>query len=105
IYPSTFHDSITLTPLSPTADILAQTTDWSPLYNTTQLAHNTVPVYAAIYIDDMYVSYEFARETASRIGNCKTFVTNGMYHNAIGTAGKSEEVWRELFALRDDVLD
>ncbi|KAL8910567.1 MAG: hypothetical protein Q9171_004149 [Xanthocarpia ochracea] len=105
IYPSMFRDYIELRNLAPTADILAQMTSWPPLYNTERLANNDVPVYASIYIDDMYVSYDFARETAMKIKSCKTFITNAMYHDAIGAAGKSKEVFRQLFGLRDDVMD
>lgn len=101
-----FRDYTQLRNLAPTADILAQMTDWPALYNPDRLAHtNDVPVYASIYVDDMYVSYDLARETAARVRNCKTFITNAMYHDAIGAAGKSEEVFRRLFALREDVLD
>lgn len=101
-----FRDYSSLGNLAPTADILAQMTDWPPLYSPSRLATtNEIPVYASIYVDDMYVSYDLARETASRIKNCKTFITNAMYHDAIGAAGKSEEVFRRLFALREDVLD
>lgn len=100
-----FRDYTSLRNLAPTADILAQMTDWPTLYSPSCLATNEIPVYTSIYVDDMYVSYDLARETASRIRNCKTFVTNAMYHDAIGAAGKSEEVFRRLFALREDVLD
>ncbi|KAL8893912.1 MAG: hypothetical protein Q9192_004803, partial [Flavoplaca navasiana] len=105
IYPSMFRDYIELRNLAPVADILAQMTDWPPLYDTERLANNEVPIYASIYVDDMYVSYDFARETASKIKNCKTFITNAMYHDAIGAAGKSDEVFKQLFALREDVMD
>ncbi|KAL9615636.1 MAG: hypothetical protein Q9204_008716, partial [Flavoplaca sp. TL-2023a] len=105
VYPSMFRDYIELRNLAPVADILAQMTDWPSLYDTERLASNEVPVYASIYVDDMYVSYDFARETASKIKNCKTFITNAMYHDAIGAAGKSEEVFKQLFALREDVMD
>ncbi|KAL8849868.1 MAG: hypothetical protein Q9221_005206 [Calogaya cf. arnoldii] len=103
IYPSMFRDYIELRNLAPVADILAQTTDWPALYDPNRLANNEVPVYASIYIDDMYVSYDFAQETASKIKGCKTFITNAMYHDAIGS--KSEEVFKQLFALREDVMD
>ncbi|KAL8845440.1 MAG: hypothetical protein Q9176_000076 [Flavoplaca citrina] len=105
VYPSMFSDYIELRNLAPVADILAQMTDWPSLYDMERLANNEVPVYASIYVDDMYVSYDFARETASKINNCKTFITNAMYHDAIGAAGKSEEVFKQLFALREDVMD
>ncbi|KAL9032327.1 MAG: hypothetical protein Q9180_006565 [Flavoplaca navasiana] len=92
-----FRDYIELRNLAPVADILAQMTDWPALYDMERLANNEVPIYASIYVDDM--------ETASKIKNCKTFITNAMYHDAIGAAGKSEEVFKQLFALREDVMD
>ncbi|KAL8736775.1 MAG: hypothetical protein Q9166_000141 [cf. Caloplaca sp. 2 TL-2023] len=105
IYPSMFRDYVELRHIAATADILAQMTDWPPLYDTERLANNEVPVYASIYVDDMYVSYDYARQTAMKIRNCKYFITNAMYHDAIGAAGKSEELFKQLLALRDDVMD
>ncbi|KAL8715856.1 MAG: hypothetical protein Q9220_000523 [cf. Caloplaca sp. 1 TL-2023] len=106
IYPSMFADYIELQPLAPVADILSTMSSWSTFYNTAaKLADNKVPVYASIYVDDMYVAYDLALETAKSIGNCKYFVTNTMYHDAIGTSGKSEELFRKLWELRDDVMD
>ncbi|KAL8766411.1 MAG: hypothetical protein Q9209_006787 [Squamulea sp. 1 TL-2023] len=105
IYPSMFRDYFELRNLAPTADILAQMCDWPVLYNTERLANNEIPVYASIYIDDMYVAYDFALDSAKKIKKCKYFITNAMYHNAISAAGKSEEVFKQLFALRDDVMD
>ena len=98
-----FSDYDELIPLRETADILAQHSDWPDLYDEAQLAKNEVPVYAATYVDDMYVHFDYARETASRIKNCKQFVTNAMYHSALGH--KSEELMKQLFALRDDIID
>ena len=51
----------------------------------------------------MYVEYDYSRETAEKIKGCKTFTTNVMYHNAIRS--KADEVIRQLFDLRDDVID
>ncbi|KAL8833105.1 MAG: hypothetical protein Q9170_004487 [Blastenia crenularia] len=75
------------------------------LYNEAQLAANKVPVYASAYVDDMYVSFDLAMETARKIRGCKLFVTNTMYHHAISHAGRSDELFKELFKLRDDCLD
>lgn len=61
-----FRDYIELRNLAPVADILAQMTDWPSLYDTERLANNEVPVYASIYVDDMYVSYDFARKRRRR---------------------------------------
>ena len=86
-----------------TADILAATSDWPALYNEAQLAKNTVPVYAASYVEDMYVHFSHASNTAAKIKGIKQFITNTMYHNAIRS--KPDELLQQLFALRDDTLD
>lgn len=49
------------------------------------------------------VNFNLARETATKIKGCKNFITNVLYHD--GLSQKSDEVVKQLFALRDDVLD
>jgi proline iminopeptidase len=85
------------------AEILATTSDWPSLYDEAQLAKNEVPVYAATYIDDMYVHFDLASNTAAKIKGMKHFITNTMYHDALRS--KSGEVMRQLFNLRDDSID
>jgi len=85
------------------AETLAKTSDWEPLYDEEQLAKNNVPVYAAVYYDDMYVDFDYSMQTAQKIKGCKTFVTNAMYHDAIRS--KVDEVMRGVWALRDDPID
>ena len=103
VFRGQFPDYAELAPLLPVADILATDPNWPDLYSEPQLAQNTVPVYSATFIEDMYVAYELAIETAGKIKGCKTFVTNVLYHNALGS--KTDEVMRELFKLRDDSVD
>ncbi len=98
-----FNDYDELRPLLETADMLATKEDWPDLYDEAQLAKNEVPVYSATYIEDMYVHFDFARDTASKIKNCKTFVTNVLYHDAL--VNKTDELMKQLFALRDDTID
>lgn len=85
------------------AEILAETDDWPALYDETQLAKNEVPVYAATYIDDMYVHFDLASKTAAKIKGIKQFITNTMYHDALRS--KSGDLVRQLFSLRDDPID
>jgi pimeloyl-ACP methyl ester carboxylesterase len=85
------------------ADSLAKFDDWPDLYDVDQLKQNNVPVYSATFIDDMYVDFEFAQETARMIKGAKTFVTNMMYHDALRS--RTDEVFKNLFALRDDSID
>lgn len=82
---------------------LASFSDWPALYDEEQLAKNEVPVYAAVYLDDMYVDYNFSMETAGKIKGTKVFVTNAMYHDAVRS--KMEDVMKNVFALRDDCID
>ena len=96
-------DFLELDDLRETAEILAKVDDWPDLYDEAQLAKNEVPVYSATYVDDMYVHFDYALETASKIKNCKHFITNVWYHDAL--MGKSDELMKQLFALRDDVID
>lgn len=98
-----FTDYAELRKVSEVASLIASTTDWDPLFDTAQLGKNTVPVYAAAYTEDMYVDFDFSKETASKIKGCKMYVTNVMYHDAV--RNRMDEVVKELFGLRDDVID
>lgn len=98
-----FDDYVELRKLKDQANMIAETADWPELYDEEQLAKNDVPVYAAVYVDDMYVDYELSMETAKKIRGCKTFQTNMMYHDAVRS--KMDEVTKALFTLRDDVID
>ena len=103
VYPWMFEDYAELRKLETQANLVAAVDDWPPLYDEDQLARNEVPVYAAVYMDDMYVDYEFAMETAKKTRGCKVFVTNAMYHDAVRS--KMDEVFKGVFTLRDDVID
>ena len=98
-----FTDCDDLRPLLETAELLAQDSDWPTLYDESQLAKNEVPVYAVTYMEDLYVDFDFAQETARKIKGCRQMITNLLYHDA--ATAKSEEVMKGLFALRDDVID
>ncbi|KAJ6104943.1 Proline iminopeptidase [Penicillium sp. IBT 16267x] len=103
VFPNMLDSYSELDQIREAAEILASTEDWPALYNEEQLANNEVPVYAATYIDDMYVHYDLASQTATKIKGIKQFITNTMYHDALRS--KSGEVMRQLFALRDDTID
>ena len=98
-----FDDYDELSKMKETADLLANDDDWPELYDEEQLAKNEVPVYSVTYMDDMYVHFDLARETAAKIKGCKIYVTNSLYHSALGT--NTAEVVKQLFVLRDDTID
>ncbi|KAK3310564.1 Alpha/Beta hydrolase protein [Chaetomium strumarium] len=104
VFPFHVTDSPELKRIAEAVEILAQTTEWGDdLYDEEQLRRNEVPVYAVSYIDDMYVDFEFARETAALVRGIKVLETNGWYHDAVRS--KAEDVLTELFKLRDDEID
>ena len=98
-----FKDYDELHNLQQTADVLATADDWPELYDEDRLRNNEVPVYSVTYMGDMYVDFDLARETASKIRNCKNFITNVLYHDALNH--KTDEVMKQLFAFRDDTID
>ena len=55
VYPWMLEDYEVLRPLAVCAEILAEKADWPRLYDLDVLRANTVPVAAAVYLDDMYV--------------------------------------------------
>lgn len=103
IYPFFFETSLELQKLRPAAEIIAKYSEWPELYDEWQLARNEVPLYAATFVDDMYVDFGLAQEAVKKIKNCKQFITSAMYHDAVRT--KTDEVMKHLFALRDDSID
>lgn len=76
IFPFMFEDYPELERMHKTAHALATYDAWDDLYDEKQLARNTVPVYAASFIEDMYVDWNLANETASKVNNAKVFSTN-----------------------------
>ncbi|KAG8630327.1 hypothetical protein KVT40_001946 [Elsinoe batatas] len=102
IFPWMFDDCPELSKMKDVAEKVAQDEDWPELYDLEQLKKNEVPVYAAAYTEDMYVDFDFSKETAAAIKGCKMFSTNVMYHNAIR---EKKEVVDQLFLMREDVID
>jgi pimeloyl-ACP methyl ester carboxylesterase len=103
VFSRAYDDYSELHGLRDVANILHAKSDWDDLYDVERLQQNHVPVYAAVFTEDLYVPMDLSLSTASIIKSCKTFVTNQLYHNAVRS--KSEEVLKALFALRDDTID
>ncbi|KAF2868945.1 proline iminopeptidase [Massariosphaeria phaeospora] len=103
IYPFMFDCYPELVKLKAVGYALAEEKEWPRVYDEEQLKKNEVPVYAAVYLDDMYVDFDLSMERARGIKGCKTFITNSMHHN--GISARTDDVLKEVFALRDDVMD
>jgi proline iminopeptidase len=102
VFRSAFDSYVELRPLKEVATIL-ESSHWPCLYDVEQLRRNDVPVYAAVFMEDMYVPFELALQTAGLIKGCKKYITNVMYHDAI--RAKTDDVMKALYALRDDSID
>ncbi|MFJ1706168.1 alpha/beta fold hydrolase [Kitasatospora sp. NPDC088346] len=87
IYPWMFETDPALRPLNETAQLLAERTDWPDLYDLGRLAANEVPVFAAVYHDDMYVDTADSLATARAVGNVRTWVTNEWEHDGLRVSG------------------
>jgi pimeloyl-ACP methyl ester carboxylesterase len=99
VYPWMFDQLETLKPLKVAADLLAEKADWSQLYDVEQLAKNTVPVAAAAYVEDMYVEFDYSRETLALIPNAKAWMTNEYEHNGLRADG--ERILDKLISMAE----
>ncbi|WP_022882649.1 alpha/beta fold hydrolase [Gryllotalpicola ginsengisoli] len=95
IYPWQFAELRSLKPFEAAAHALHERESWSTLYDTARLAANEVPVYAAVYFDDMYVDSGLQLETAQAVGNLHPWVTNEFEHDGL----RNGDVFARLHAL------
>ncbi|UTV28912.1 alpha/beta fold hydrolase [Photobacterium atrarenae] len=100
VYPWMFDQLDTLKPLKAAADILAAKSDWPQLYDPAQLEKNIVPVAAAVYVEDMYVEFDYSRETLSQLANARAWMTNEYEHNGLRADG--ERILDRLIQLADE---
>jgi pimeloyl-ACP methyl ester carboxylesterase len=89
VYPWYFEQDQALRPLQEVAELLAAKPDWKPLYDTSQLAANSVPVAAAVYSDDIYVERRFSMETAAAVRGLQTWETADFHHDGIADDGEA----------------
>lgn len=101
VYPWMFDQMTCLQPLREAAHLLAHKKDWPLLYCAQQLANNTVPVAAAVYVEDMYVEYRYSCETLALLGNAKSWQTNQYEHNGLRVDG--EHILEQLIVLADSL--
>jgi pimeloyl-ACP methyl ester carboxylesterase len=101
MYPWMFRDIAVLQPFADAVELLSSATDWGRLYDADRLANNEVPIAAIVYHDDMYVPAKLSLETADRIGNIVTWVTNEWEHDGGRASGGA--VLRRLIKMADDL--
>jgi pimeloyl-ACP methyl ester carboxylesterase len=87
VFPWMWEDYGSLHPQRAAADLLAEH-PWPRLYDADRLRHNSVPVAATIYVNDLYVERAFAEETAASIRGLKPWITNEFEHNGLRADGE-----------------
>lgn len=78
-----FTEEAALGPFAEAADLLHAKSDWDPLYDSSVLAVNQIPVAAAVYFDDMYVDAGASLATAREISGVRPWVTNEFEHDGL----------------------
>ncbi|MCD9544061.1 alpha/beta fold hydrolase [Photobacterium carnosum] len=101
VYPWMFDQMTCLQPLREAAHLLAAKEDWPLLYCEQQLAKNTVPIAAAVYVEDMYVEYRYSCETLALLANAQSWQTNQYEHNGLRVDG--EYIFERLITLADSM--
>lgn len=66
------------------------------LYDRSVLGANSVPVEAAVYLDDMYVDAGLSLETAHAVGALNAWVTNEFEHDGVHYDGVAERLFVAL---------
>lgn len=87
MYPWMFEEIRSLRPFRAAVEALAARPHHGRLYDLQKLADNDVPVTAAVYFDDMYVDAGLSLDTARRVGNVETWVTNEYEHDGVRQSG------------------
>ena len=67
-------------------------------YDLDRLAHNEVPIEAAVYFDDMYVDAPLSLDTASRVSGLHAWVTNEFEHDGLRLGDVAERLFVALEA-------
>jgi len=102
IFPWMFDTIPSLQPLKEAAHILAQKDDWGSLYNRFLLAHNTVPVAAASYYEDMYVELALSQQTADAVKGLRLWVTSEYLHSGVREDGV--RIFKRLLDMANDEI-
>ncbi|CAK7221502.1 hypothetical protein SEUCBS140593_004591 [Sporothrix eucalyptigena] len=85
VYRFHFEQYKALRPLKGAAEILANKTDWPPLFDTEQLSKNTVPISSLCYDRDMFIDWTLSQNTVKKIP-AETIVSahsNDLMHTAV----------------------
>ncbi|MDO4664652.1 MAG: alpha/beta fold hydrolase [Actinomycetaceae bacterium] len=81
-------------------DAMANQAEWSETYLPGVLQKNTVPVAAAVYVNDMFVPHELSLKTADHIAGIRLLETNEFQHDGIRTCSNMVEKLLQMSGWR-----
>lgn len=99
-----FEEIRSLRPFRAAAMALAARERYETLYDPKRLAANEVPVAAAVYFDDMYVDAGLSLDTAARVGNLESWVTNEYEHDGVRQSSHVFSRLRDMVKERGGAL-
>ncbi|MBX9689378.1 MAG: alpha/beta hydrolase [Candidatus Obscuribacterales bacterium] len=97
VYPWMLDEYSCLAKIKDAAQIVAKHRDWPRLYNLEQLQQNEVPTAAAVYLDDMYVEWDYSQQLARQIPKLRLWATNEYMHSGLRDDG--ERIIDRLLAM------
>lgn len=89
IFPWMFDEIAELRGMKEAAEIIAAKDDWPAVYDLDVLSRNTVPVACVAYVNDMFVSVRFSRETIDFVPNVKAWYTSEYEHCGLRADGET----------------
>lgn len=87
IHPWHYRTDPSLRPLRDAAHHLADISTWTPLYDETALAANSVPTFAMVYESDLYVDTQHSLSTSARVGALRTCLSKDHAHDGLAASG------------------
>ena len=100
VFPFVFEDIAELRRIRDAAELIANDTEWTELYPSwEELIHNTVPIAAACYFEDMFVDFKLAEQTIEKVCGVRQFVSNEYLH--CGLRENGARIFGKLHGLID----
>ena len=84
-----------LKPFKQAVELLMDDIEFDRIYDPVRLARNEVPLYAAVYYDDLYVDSGMQLDTLSRVGSSHAWVTNEHEHDGLARGDVLAHLLRE----------
>lgn len=101
VFPWMFEEDPALKPFKEAEELLMDDIEFDRIYDPVRLAQNTVPLYAAVYHDDLYVDADLQLDTLSRVGSSHAWVTNEYEHDGFARGPVLEHLLDEALANGD----